>query len=215
VLLGLAGRLSADPGEWDQRLRRRGAQLVVLFPNGLAGLGAKPQTQLDALAQDGLLDLNPLTPLRRVMEIDGEHGALLTSDASLQVLALTGNCGPSTPAPVEEPVAVEPVPSRPRIPATKTTTATSPRTAPPPQRRRSAPTDSAAARALVERIRARDDTLAGDLSRTDGWLCVSGETVRAWAQTHGVQGYALIRSLGHLPGCRVTPDGGLAVAEEP
>ena len=41
------------------------------------------------------------------------------------------------------------------------------------------------------------------------------ETVRAWAQAHGLQPYVLIRTLGHLPGCRVTPDGGLRVREAP
>ena len=30
-----------------------------------------------------------------------------------------------------------------------------------------------------------------------------------------MQPYALIRTLGHLPGCRVTPDGGLMVREAP
>ena len=64
--------LSGDPSAWDQRIRRKGEQLVVLFPDGLAGLGATPQASLDALAQNGLLDVNPLAPLRRVIEIDGQ-----------------------------------------------------------------------------------------------------------------------------------------------
>ena len=51
--------------------------------------------------------------------------------------------------------------------------------------------------------------------RADGWLSIGPDTVRTWAQAHGVQSYVLIRTLGHLPGCRVTPDGGLMVREEP
>jgi hypothetical protein len=48
-----------------------------------------------------------------------------------------------------------------------------------------------------------------------GSLGVGPETLRGWAQDHGVPIYVLIRTLGHLPGCRVTPDGGLAVRAEP
>ena len=59
-----------------------------------------------------------------------------------------------------------------------------------------------------------DQTLPGDVSRADGWLSVNQEAVRAWARDSGVQPYVLIRTLGHLPGCRVTPDGGLMVREE-
>ena len=79
----------------------------------------------------------------------------------------------------------------------------------------SAPTDPDPARTLVERIRARDPTLHGGVSPEDGWLSVNREMLRAWAKTHGLQPYVLIRTLGHLPGCRVTPDGGLRVREEP
>ena len=64
-------------------------------------------------------------------------------------------------------------------------------------------------------VRARDQTLPGGVSEADGWLHVTPETVRAWAQANDMQPYALIRTLGHLPGCRVTPDGGLRVREAP
>ena len=67
----------------------------------------------------------------------------------------------------------------------------------------------------MERIRARDPTLPGGVSQADGWLRVGPETLRGWAQAQGVPIYVLIRTLGHLPGCRVTPDGGLAVRAEP
>ena len=130
TLLALAEVLSADPRAWDQRIRRNGEQLVVLFPDGLAGLGASPQAHLDALASAGLLDLNPLTPLRRVTEIDGQHGALLTLDASRRVLALIADrsvsghrrrahprqgtwsrrCQPPSPADAREPPPADPAP---------------------------------------------------------------------------------------------------------
>ena len=85
----------------------------------------------------------------------------------------------------------------------------------PSGRRASPSADPDPARALVERIKARDQTLPGGVSEADGWLHVTPETVRAWAQANGLQPYVLIRTLGHLPGCRVTPDGGLRVREAP
>ena len=110
TLLALAEILSADPSAWDQRLRRKGEQLVVLFPDGFAGLSTTSQASLDALAQNGLLDVNPLTPLRRVTEIDGKHGALLTLDVSRQLLALTPLQGLQRARGVDDRAAADPAP---------------------------------------------------------------------------------------------------------
>jgi len=207
----LAEILSADQTAWEQRLRRKGEQLVVLFPDGFAGLGTTSQASLDALAQNGLLDVNPLTPLRRVTEIDGKHGALLTLDASCQLLALTAEKRSVVRAlELEEPPAdAEPTAAdgTDREPAVPTVT--------PSHRQGPRPDDSDPARALVERIKVRDPSLSGGVSQSDGSLSIGPDSVRSWAQAHGVQPYVLIRTLGHLPGCRITPDGGLAVREEP
>jgi conjugal transfer pilus assembly protein TraI len=155
ALLALADVLSADPATWDQRIRRKGERLVVLFPDGLSGLGTTPQAALDALAQSSLLDLNPLAPLRRVIEIEGRHGAPLTLEASHQLLALVPSDGSGPPKPVAA------------APAAKQATATRARhdrepaspTKAPSDRRDTSPADPDPARALVERIRARDQTL--------------------------------------------------------
>jgi conjugal transfer pilus assembly protein TraI len=204
VLLALAEVLSADPRARDQRIRRNGEQLVVLFPDGLAGLGAAPQAHLDALANAGLLDVNPLTPLRRVTEIDGQHGALLTLEASRRVLALIADARAPVDAPSADPASSQPE-ARNLEPAKPTAAPADPRE----------PLPADAARDLVKRIRAHDPTLPRGVSQADGWLCVGPETLRSWAQAQGVPIYVLIRTLGHLPGCRVTPDGGLAVRETP
>jgi conjugal transfer pilus assembly protein TraI len=209
VLLALAELLSADPRAQDQRIHRKGEQLIVLFPDGLAGLGAAPQAHLDAVANAGLLDVNPLTPLRRVTEIDGTHAALLTLDASRQVLALIADVRSESQAPLAEPPSADPAPSPPEAGNLELPMPT----AMPADSREPPPAD--AARLLVKRIRARDPTLLGGVSQADGWLRAGPETLRAWAQAQGVPIYVLIRTLGHLPGCRVTPDGGLAVCEAP
>jgi len=211
TLLALAEILSADQSAWGQRLRRRGEQLVVLFPDGFAGLGTTSQASLDALAQNGLLEVNPLTPLRRVTEIDGKHGALLTLDASRSLLALTAEMGSGVralelkePPADAEPTAADGTDQEPAVP-----------TVTPSQRQSPRPDDSDPARALVERIKARDQSLSGGVSQADGWLSIGPDTVRKWARGYGIHSYALIRTLGHLRGCRVTPDGGLMVREEP
>ena len=209
-MLALAGTLSNDPGAWDQRIRRKGEQVVVLFPDGLAGLGATPQASLDALAQNGLLDVNPLAPLRRVIEIDGEHGAVLTLEASRHLLILvdSGRAEPEQPGPTD------PAPNAEPSPATDLDAESDKPTDVPGNRRIRSSEDNDPARALVERIRARDPSLPGGVSRVDGWLSINQAAIRAWARDSGVQPYVLIRTLGHLPGCRVTPDGGLMVREE-
>jgi conjugal transfer pilus assembly protein TraI len=98
LLITLAEQIGSTPGAQAARLRAHNGQLVILFPDGLAGLGAPPQAQLDVLAADGLLDSDPLTPLRRVTAIDGRHGARLTLSASRALQTLIGEIGP-----VEEP----------------------------------------------------------------------------------------------------------------
>jgi conjugal transfer pilus assembly protein TraI len=206
TLLALTEVLTADPNARDRRIRRKGEQLLVLFPDGLSGFGASPRERLEALAGEGLLDVNPLAPLRRVIEVDGDHGALLTLDASRQVLALIEDVGLVCEAP---PTDAAPASARGRNLERSVATATTSDS----RGLRSVDTDPA--RALLEGVRARDSTLRGGVNQTDGWLCVNREAVRAWAKEQGVQSYVLIRTLGHLPGCRVTPDGGLEVREEP
>jgi conjugal transfer pilus assembly protein TraI len=211
TLLALAEVLTTDAIAWNLRIRRKGEQVLVLFPDGLADLGASPREKLETLAGDGLLDVNPLAPLRRVIEVDGEHGALLNLEASRRLLALLANAEPTPQVPTGQ----APSQDTTTNPAKKRSAGSPLSTAAPADGRNRPPADADPARALVERIRARDPDLTGEVTQTDGWLCANRETVRAWAQEQGVQAYVLIRTLGHLPGCRVTSDGGLEVREEP
>jgi len=211
TLLALAEVLNADPNAWNPRIRRKGGQLLILFPDGLSGLGVSPREKLEALAGEGLLDVNPLAPLRRVIEVDGEHGALLNLETSSRVLTLLANAVPTAQVPTVQAPSTDTVPT---LPEKRSAEPAMPTAAPSGGHDRS-PADTDPARALVERIRARDPDLPGGVTQTDGWLCVKREAVRVWAREQGVQAYVLIRTLGHLPGCRVTPDGGLEVREEP
>ena len=210
-MLALAEVLIADPSACDRRIRRKGEQVLVLFPDGLADLGASPRQKLETLASDGLLDVNPLAPLRRVIEVDGEHGALLNLEASRQVLALFANAEPTQQVSLGQAPSQKTVMSPEEKPSTDQPVSSAARA----DRRGHPPAETDPARALVERVRERDPDLPGGVAQTDGWLCVKREAVCAWAQEQGVQAYVLIRTLGHLSGCRVTPDGGLEVREEP
>jgi conjugal transfer pilus assembly protein TraI len=201
VLVALAERLVTTPPAAPAMLRMQNGQLVILYPEGLAGLGAPPSEQLSALAAAGLLETDPLAPLRRVIAIDGRHGARLTAEASRRVLALPA--GPQVPS-LEAARAGNP-----------SGTAPAERTGQPSRTGGSAGDAAAVARTLVARVRAGDLEMPGAVSAADGCLTVTRESVRAWADAHGVQAYALIRTLGHLPGCRITAEGGLAVRAEP
>jgi hypothetical protein len=213
-LLTLAKTLGSDEAAVKERVLLVNEQVLVRFPDGLAGLGSPPQSQLEALAGSGLLETDPLAPLRRVRVIDGVHGALLTPEASRHVFAVIGPARPSqsfTRSSIEADIVpeasrVESAPSgETRAPETKT-------------RRRSKEHDrhdaGAAARELVARIRACDAALPGGVSAADGCLRV-GPEVPTWfvGERPGLNRYALLRALGQIAGCRVGADGGISLSE--
>jgi conjugal transfer pilus assembly protein TraI len=213
-LLSLARALENDEAAVKERVLIVNEQVLVRFPDGLAGLGSPPQSQLEALAGSGLLETDPLAPLRRVRVIDGVHGALLTPEASRHVFAVIGPARPSqsfTRSSIEADIVpdasrVESAPSGEiRAPEKKT-------------RRRSKEHDGhdvgAAARELVARIRARDAALPGGVSAADGWLRV-GPEVPTWfvGERPGLNRYALLRALGQIAGCRVGADGGISLSK--
>jgi conjugal transfer pilus assembly protein TraI len=212
LLLTLAGKIRPTPGAHAARLRAHNGQLLILFPDGLADLGAPPQAQLDALAADGLLDSDPLAPLRRVTAIDGRYGARLTAEASRALQTLIGEIGPIQEAggPATAPGTD---PQRGREAGDEAAPAEHAPSA--GRQRRASPALTEAARALVARVRAGDPALPGGVVEADGWRTVGPAALEHWAQAHGLRAYALIRTLGSLAGCRITPAGGLAVRPEP
>jgi hypothetical protein len=189
-------------------------QVLVRFPDGLAGLDTPPKAQLEALAGSGLLETDPLAPLRHVRVIDGVRGALLTPEASRQLLAIIESAPLSrslTPTSIEADNApdtsrVESAPStKSRVPEKNT-------------RRRSKEHDKhdagEAAKELVARIRARDAALPGGVSVADGYLRV-GPEASTWfvGERPGLNRYALLRALGQIAGCRVGADGGISLSD--
>ena len=119
--------------------------------------------------QNGLLDVNPLTPLRRVIEIDGKHGALLTLEASRSLRALTayGRTGSGAPIRQSELARRRRAPLDGRDHETGDANGQPLHIAKAPR-----PDDPDPARTLVERIKVRDRNLPGGVSQTDGWLSI-------------------------------------------
>ena len=189
TLIALGQLLARAQSAWHERVRLRGEQVLVRFPEGLAGLAASPQAALDTLAHAGLLESDPLAPLRRVQEIDGTRAARLSAEASRQVLALAGEA----PATAHDPQVQQRA-----------------------ERFAARRGEDTAARELVARIAARDPAIPGGVRVSDGWLCVdAGVPVWFAAARPGLSHAALLRTLGRLPECRITPQGGLAVRLEP
>jgi hypothetical protein len=182
-------------------LHRSGTRLAIRFPHGLAGLEGNPPQLLDTLARAGLLETDPLAPLRRVRDLDGIQCAVLTAEAARRVEVLAGRplIGKTEPPPV-------PSPPQPTAPAQV------PRPAQPPAAEDPVTT---AARTLLTHIRARDPRIPDGVTDADGWLTV-GPAALAWFAETGAPGiarYRLLRALGRLPDCRIAADGGIAVRE--
>jgi hypothetical protein len=202
LLLTLAGSIASGDRPWDTALHRSGTRLAIRFPQGLVGLEGTPPQLLDTLARAGLLETDPLAPLRRVRDLDGVQCAVLTAEAARRVEALTRHplVGEAKPAPA-------PVPSRP--PA---------RTQPPRTSQRPTTGDpvTTAARTLLTRVRARDPQLPGGVTEADGRLTVGPQAIAWFTDTEatGITRYRLLRALGRLPDCRIAPDGGLSVRKD-
>jgi hypothetical protein len=192
LLLALADVLAHTEGTWTARVQAVEAGLLVRFPEGLAGLGAAPPAVLDALAQAGLLQSDPRAPLRRVREIAGLRGALLTREAARALIDIAGAPpGAGDAAPAAAPVVQPPAAAG---PASGIDGA------------------EAAAAELIALIRARDPGIPGGVSGTGGRLTV-GAGVAGWfvASRPGLNRFVLLRALGQQRGCRVTPNGGLTL----
>jgi conjugal transfer pilus assembly protein TraI len=192
LLLALADVLAHTDGTWAARVQEVEAGLLVRFPEGLAGLGAAPPAVLDALAQAGLLQSDPRAPLRRVREIAGLRGALLTREAAQALIDLAG----APPAAGDAVPAADPI-GQPRAAAGDSSAVVA---------------AEAAAAELIALIRARDPGIPGGVSETGGRLAV-GTGVAGWfvASRPGLNRFALLRALGQQRGCRVTPNGGLTL----
>jgi conjugal transfer pilus assembly protein TraI len=183
VLLALAQRLRADVAARVQLHWLPSGQALVVYPAGLAGLGTGPSAALDALASAGLLSRDPLAPMRKVHEVDGRRGALLSLPASQQLRALVGDpareaADPAAPARPEE--------------GSGGTSASPPATV----------STTTVAKELVRQLRQDVAGAFPDVVVHDGWHQIPAATVRAFAEAHAVTSGALLCALGCLADCQ-------------
>jgi len=183
VLLALAQRLRADVAARVQLHWLPSGQALVVYPAGLAGLGTGPSAALDALASAGLLSRDPLAPMRKVHEVDGRRGALLSLPASQHLRALVGD-------PARE--AADPGASQRPEAGSGGTSASPPATA----------NATTVAKELVRQLRQDVPGAFPDVVVQDGWHQVPAATVRAFADAHAVTSGALLCALGRLADCQ-------------
>jgi hypothetical protein len=184
--LALARRATADAAVGESLHRLASGQLLVPFPDGLAGLGVAPQVLLEDLANAGLLSTETLAPLRRVREIDGRRGVVLSVEASERLRTLLGN------APAPEPTPAEP---------------SSATAAPKP----AASSANAVARQMVRELRAGASALARTTAVHDGWFTLTADAVQRCAAAHGLSPAALLGGFSRTADCRVQDSGAVRV----
>jgi conjugal transfer pilus assembly protein TraI len=191
VLLALAQRVRADAATRVQLHWLPSGQALVAYPAGLAGLGTGPSAALDALASAGLLSRDPLAPMRKVHEVDGRRGALLSLPASQHLRALVG-----------DPAGEAPDPAAPARPGEGSgASASPPATA----------NATTVAKELVRQLRQDVPGAFPDVVLQDGWHQVPAATVRAFADAHAVTSGALLCALGRLADCQPQSTGAVWV----
>jgi hypothetical protein len=191
VLLALVDRVRADGGAGNRLHRLVNGQVLIRHPEGFADL--RIDEPVPALRAAGLLEVDPLAPMRNVRELEGQRGAVLSAAASRALDRLLG-AAPARTAAITPPVPVAKTPA----PANGLEPVGSDAIAPEP-----AADAMVVARSLVREVRERSPSAVRPVSEEGGWLEISAECVRNLAAARGVSHPALQRSLSNLADCRV------------
>jgi hypothetical protein len=191
VLLVLVDRVRADGGAGKRLHRLVNGQVLIRHPEGFADLGI--DEPLPALRAAGLLEVDPLAPMRNVREREGQRGTVLSAAASRALDRLLG-AAPARTAAITPPAPVAKTPT----PANGLEGVGSGAIAPEP-----AADAMVVARSLVRELRERRPSAVRPVSEEGGWLEISAEFVRNLAAARGVSHPALLRSLSNLADCRV------------
>ncbi len=183
-------------------------QLWIRVPEGLEGFGPNLEAQVATIWDDDLVAVDILKPYLRVRMIDGVRGVALKVEASGYFAALlpAGALDLCTPRRL---VGSPPDNTAPRDP---TPTAASPESTPSSPAPTAGQSPSAVANALIAQVRAAHE--ARGVAGQGAVVVVTPADIAAAAQAAGLKPQSLKLALMHRPGCRMTPDGGAAVAAE-
>jgi conjugal transfer pilus assembly protein TraI len=87
LLLAMARDVASNTRRWGETLTRIGDRVLVRYPDGVSPYG-DPVQVLNALSNAGWLDLDPTAPFKKVRELNGIRGLVLSSEPARHVLAL-------------------------------------------------------------------------------------------------------------------------------
>jgi len=191
VLLALVDRVRADGGAGNRLHRLANGQVLIRHPEGFADLGI--DEPVPALHAAGLLETDPLAPMRNVRELEGQRGTVLSAAASRALHRQLEAAAVDTPPASPPEPAVKPLPLA-------TDVARGSSDANPSEESADA---MAVARSLVREVRERRPSAVRPVSEEGGWLEISPASVRDLAAARGVSHPALLRSLSNLADCRV------------
>jgi conjugal transfer pilus assembly protein TraI len=193
-----------------------GHQIWVRTPAGLDGFGPAVEVQVAALWDDALLAVDILKPYQHVRMSDEVHGVALNVEASGYFAALlpAGALDLCTPRTLAVAIQGNPPPSALAGPVQdahgSTPTATAPESTPSSPAPTAGQSPSAVATALIAQVRAAH--AAAGATGPGALVVVTPADIAAAAQAAGLKPQSLKLALMHRPGCRMTPDGGAAVA---
>lgn len=164
-LIAMARDIATGRRAWGEVLALVGTDVMVRYPDAITDYG-DPAEILKALGEAGWLTLDPLSPLKKVLEREGIRGLVLTQGPAAAVIGLT-----RTP------------PARTAVVSNGSPPHDGPRA---PLRQPESATEQAAdqAASLVELVRLRDLQIQDTVSEEGAWLRVPRSVLSSFLRTH-------------------------------
>lgn len=82
-----AEKVKSQPNVWGRALNVAKGKVIIKYPDGAAALD-KPPIVLSMLEKSGALELDPVTPMKKIRQVEGHKGLVLTPKASAAFIAL-------------------------------------------------------------------------------------------------------------------------------
>ena len=81
-----AEKVKSQPNLWGRSLNVAKGKVIIKYPDGAAALD-KPPVVLSMLEKSGALELDPVTPMKKIRQVEKHKGLVLTAKASAAFLA--------------------------------------------------------------------------------------------------------------------------------
>lgn len=217
LLLAMIHDLAVGDARIDETLVLAGSAVLIVYPNGVIRYG-DPSSVMAALEEQGWVAIDPMAPLRKVRELGGARGLVLTDEPAQYVRTLLGSSQQerdggqrSQPQRLGQ---RKSGPGRlvgsadPKLPTQECTSPEATRHLEAPQRQAGDAIDwpsgtDALVTVLLQAIVQRNPTLGEIRTTSHGHLQVSRREIEAVASRAGVKLARLYMRLKAMPGCRV------------